>query len=63
MRIEVDYSRCAGLGLCEVLVPDVFEVDDRGDMHVHAENVKGTAADRLQHAVDSCPTAALRLVP
>jgi ferredoxin len=62
MRIEVDYSRCAGLGLCEGLIPEVFEIDDNGDMDVRAEVVDRVAPEALQRAVDSCPTAALRLI-
>ena len=62
MRIDVDFNRCAGLGLCEGLVPEVFEVDDNGDLHVHGDAVNPDLSDAMQHAVDSCPTAALRLI-
>ena len=28
MRIEVDRERCEGLGMCEAMASDVFEIDD-----------------------------------
>jgi len=28
MRIEVDRERCEGVGMCEAMASDVFELDD-----------------------------------
>lgn len=30
MKVQVDRNKCAGIGLCEGLSPDLFEVGDDG---------------------------------
>ena len=35
MRIEVDRSRCEGLGMCEAMAHELFEVGDDGFVVVH----------------------------
>lgn len=30
MKINVDRNKCSGIGLCEAMSPDFFEVDDGG---------------------------------
>ena len=60
-RVEVDRDRCVGSGACEVLAPDVFEVDDDGVLIVRRpEPEDGDAAD-VADAVRACPTRALAL--
>lgn len=61
MRISVDRTRCTGLGICESLAPDVFEIDDDGDLVLRAESVSADALDEVRQAVEGCPTEALRL--
>ena len=34
MRIEIDYDRCAGTGMCTGFAPSVFEIDDDGALSV-----------------------------
>ncbi|AII10942.1 ferredoxin [Rhodococcus opacus] len=61
MKIAVDRTKCTGLGICESLAPNVFEVDDNGDLILLTETV---SEDRegVREAVTGCPTEALRLV-
>jgi len=61
MRIVVDWDRCTGMGMCESLAPDVFEVDDDGSLQVHAETVPEGMERDVREAVASCPTEALSL--
>ena len=61
MRIIVDWNRCTGMGMCESLAPDVFEVDDEGSLQVHTETVAEGMEDEVREAVASCPTEALSL--
>lgn len=58
--IEVDRARCVGLGLCELAVPDLFEVDGDGVLNVLGP-VTSELLDGVREAVSSCPTEALRL--
>jgi ferredoxin len=61
VKISVDRSKCTGLGICESLAPDVFEIDDDGDLVLKTDEVPpGQLAD-IEAAVDGCPTEALRL--
>lgn len=60
MKITVDHGKCTGLGICESFAPEVFEVDDNGDLVVRTETVPEGMLDAVRQAVEGCPTAALR---
>jgi ferredoxin len=56
----VDRAECFGFGYCVELLPAVFSLDGEGRSvaaHVLAD------PEHLAAAVDSCPRAAIRLVP
>ena len=61
MRIVVDREKCTGLGMCEAVAPDVFEVGDDGTLVLHRESVPEGREDEMREAVESCPTEALSL--
>lgn len=61
MRIALDRTKCTGLGICESFAPDVFEVDDDGDLVLMSDVVPAGLLDEVQQACDGCPTAALSL--
>lgn len=61
MKIAADRSRCEGHGMCEALLPDIFRVDDEGNVTVLADEVPESELDDVRLAVDSCPVQALRL--
>lgn len=61
MQISVDRTRCTGLGICESLAPDVFEIDDDGELVLRGDAVSADALDEVRQAVEGCPTEALRL--
>lgn len=61
MKIILDRDKCTGLGICESFAPDVFEVDDDGDLDLLTEEVPEGMEAAVRRAVDGCPTAALRL--
>lgn len=61
MKINVDWDRCTGMGMCESLAPDVFEVDDDGSLILHAEEVPEGMESDVREAVAACPTEALSL--
>ena len=61
-KIVVDDDRCTGLGVCEGLAPDLFEVQDDGVVRVLVDSVDdGQQCALAKKAVDSCPTRALKL--
>jgi ferredoxin len=65
-RLHVDWTRCAGRGLCVELLPEVLNRDEwgyplpagAGDMAVPDE-----LAGYARRAVRDCPRLALRLLP
>jgi ferredoxin len=61
MRIHVDTDRCTGHGVCESLVPAVFEVGDDGVVHLLTDDLSEGQRPDLESAVAECPTQALRL--
>ncbi|MFJ2667541.1 ferredoxin [Nocardia fluminea] len=61
MKIIVDRAKCTGLGLCESIAPDIFEVDDSGDLIPLHEQVPEDQRADVEAAISACPTAALRL--
>jgi ferredoxin len=60
MKAEVDYTKCRGMGQCEMVASAIFEVGDDGQSHVLKEPSEDERAD-VQHAVDSCPTGAISI--
>jgi ferredoxin len=61
MRVEVDFDKCTGHGICESIADDVFEVQDDGIVLIHDNEWPESDRDRMQRAVTQCPAAALRL--
>jgi len=63
MRIIADYDRCEGHGLCVDQAPEVFDLDDEGDLvhHFDGTDLPSEQEAAGRRAVDSCPVAALRM--
>jgi len=59
MRVTADREVCVGAGQCELLAPEVFEVDDGGAVRVLQEEPGEGAA--VRDAVSLCPTGAIAL--
>ena len=62
MKVTVDRTKCTGLGICEAMAPEIFEVDENGDLVLLTEAVGDDQLDAVRSAVEGCPTEALRLV-
>ena len=62
MRIEVDRGRCEGLGMCEAMASDFFELDDDEVMHILEETPAESDRGHVNTAVQACPVLALSLV-
>jgi ferredoxin len=59
MRVTVDDGLCAATGQCEMICPEVFEVDLVSEVIV--ENPDLALQPRVREAADSCPTGAILL--
>jgi ferredoxin len=59
VKIVVDRGRCSGIGICESLAPDIFEVGEDGGLVLLREDVEDRAL--AEEAVLGCPAAALTI--
>ncbi|WP_059020750.1 ferredoxin [Mycobacterium sp. M26] len=57
MKIRVDTTKCSGIGLCEMIAPDVFEIGEDGQSHVLA--AAGADPSPVAEAASTCPTGAI----
>lgn len=61
MKIHVDMDVCQHYGQCVFAAPDVFDLDDNGELVHHAEAPE-SARDDVEAAVMACPVQAIRIV-
>jgi ferredoxin len=61
MQVILDRDKCTGLGICESVAPDHFEIDDDGELVVLRYDVTDEERATIEDAVRQCPTGALRL--
>jgi ferredoxin len=57
MRVTVDEELCVGTGRCEMICPEVFEVDLVAE--VKDEHPDPSLHERVREAADACPTRAI----
>jgi ferredoxin len=63
MKIVVDRDKCVSLGICEGLAPEIFVLNDDGELEVdESAPVPASEMERVRSAVSGCPVNALRLV-
>ena len=62
MKIAVDYELCEANAVCMDCCPEVFEVDDKDELHVHEERITEDLRAAIQSAVRRCPRQALELL-
>ena len=61
MKVVVDFAKCTGLGICESMAPEFFEVNDEGQLELLKEDVSDDELLSVEEAVSGCPTEALRI--
>ena len=57
MRVTVDEALCAATGQCEMLCPEVFQVDLVAE--VKTEHPDPSLHQQVREAADACPTGAI----
>ena len=55
-RVAIDSTRCSGIGMCEGMLPEFFEVSDDGHAHLLTDDIPADRFAELREAADSCPT-------
>lgn len=61
MKVHLDRTKCTGLGICESLAPEFFEVGDDGELLMLKEDISDGELQEVEEAVAGCPTEALRI--
>ncbi len=59
--IEVDRDRCEGHGLCEQTAPEVYRLDDDGEVELLVGEVPPELLVTAEAGARVCPVAALRV--
>jgi ferredoxin len=61
MFVVLDRDKCTGLGICESISEEHFEIDDDGQLIVLRDEFRDDEQELLEEVVRSCPTGALRI--
>lgn len=61
MKVFVDFAKCTGLGICESVSPEFFEVNDDGKLELLKDDISDDELQSVEEAVSGCPTEALRI--
>jgi len=61
MRVVVDMDLCESNGVCESLVPEVFQIDDDDVLQVLQERPDESFRSKVEDAVRSCPKQAISI--
>jgi ferredoxin len=61
MKVNIDYTRCTGHGLCELEAADVFEVGEAGVVQLLIDSPGEEHRERIEAAANVCPTVALSI--
>jgi ferredoxin len=62
LEVIVDMDLCDGHGQCEFAAPNVFQMDDEGELQYDAHPDPSERA-RVEQAIRVCPVQAIRLGP
>lgn len=61
MKVKVNRESCISCGACQVIAPELFELDDEGISLVKVEEVSKEEEDNARDASESCPTMAIEI--
>jgi sterol 14-demethylase len=62
MKIVINRDFCQGHSVCMGEAPEVFEVDDDGNLKLLREDVPPELLEKVRNAAKYCPTNAISLV-
>ena len=63
MRVKVDWDFCQGHGVCCEEAPEVFKLNEDGELELLQEEPDESLKPKLEKAVKYCPTRAIALEP
>lgn len=60
-RLQIDWTRCDGHGLCAALLPELISLDEWGFPIIAPRPIADAGLTPVRRAVAACPALALRL--
>lgn len=59
--VDVDESLCIGCCSCEIIAPDVFQIDKNKNLNPKSSviNSRGAGINKIMNAAETCPTKAI----
>jgi ferredoxin len=54
MKIVINLDRCMGHGQCELVAPEIFELDEQGIAHALTDHVGETLRSKAEQAARRC---------
>jgi ferredoxin len=63
MKVALDRKRCEGHGMCETAAPELFTLDEAGELiaHFDGRTIPAELEESARDAVRVCPVAALTI--
>jgi ferredoxin len=63
MKVALDRKRCEGHGMCESAAPELFTLDEAGELiaHFDGREIPEGLEESARDAVRVCPVAALTI--
>ncbi len=62
MRIEAEIGRCEGHGMCAHVAPEVYALDDEGEVVLLHPDVPPELAAKAEAGARACPIAVLKVI-
>lgn len=61
IKVVVDRDVCQNHGQCAFAAPQVFELDEEGELVVLQEEIDESLRDNVEEATDVCPVQAITI--
>ncbi len=61
MKAKVDQTGCIGCGLCEIVCPSVFKMNDEGIAEAIAGEINSSDIESVNEAMEQCPVEVITI--
>jgi sterol 14-demethylase len=61
VKVTIDFDLCQGHGVCMGECPEIFQVNDDGEVNILQENPDPSLEKKVRNAARFCPTGAISI--